>query len=118
MGLAIVEALENLLARVDTPGVRMFSRSIAQGETMGVVQACASQTCQVFESGNTEDSKRRLWAPGHKQRHTGKKRCETNANASETLLHTKDASPKTAYASIVARGIEGYVCGDCRTHSH
>jgi tight adherence protein C len=36
MGLTLVEALENLLARVDTPGVRMFSRSIAQGETMGV----------------------------------------------------------------------------------
>ena len=36
MGLTLVEALENLLVRVDTPGVRMFSRSIAQGETMGV----------------------------------------------------------------------------------
>jgi tight adherence protein C len=36
MGLTLVEALENFLARVDTPGVRMFSRSIAQGETMGV----------------------------------------------------------------------------------
>jgi tight adherence protein C len=36
MGLTLVEALENLLSRVDTPGVRMFSRSIAQGETMGV----------------------------------------------------------------------------------
>ena len=36
MGLTLVEALENLLARVDTPGVRMFSRSISQGETMGV----------------------------------------------------------------------------------
>ena len=36
MGLTLVEALENLLTRVDTPGVRMFSRSIAQGETMGV----------------------------------------------------------------------------------
>ena len=36
MGLTLVEALENLLARVDTPGVRMFSRSIAQGESMGV----------------------------------------------------------------------------------
>ena len=36
MGLTLVEALENLLARIDTPGVRMFSRSIAQGETMGV----------------------------------------------------------------------------------
>ena len=36
MGLTLVEALDNLLGRVDTPGVRMFSRSIAQGETMGV----------------------------------------------------------------------------------
>jgi tight adherence protein C len=36
MGLTLVEALENLLKRVDTPGVRMFARSIAQGETMGV----------------------------------------------------------------------------------
>jgi tight adherence protein C len=36
MGLTLVEALENFLNRVDTPGVRMFSRSIAQGETMGV----------------------------------------------------------------------------------
>jgi tight adherence protein C len=36
MGLTLVEALENLLVRVDTPGVRMLSRSISQGETMGV----------------------------------------------------------------------------------
>jgi len=36
MGLTLVEALENFLTRIDTPGVRMFSRSIAQGETMGV----------------------------------------------------------------------------------
>ncbi len=36
MGLTLVEALDHLLVRVDTPGVRMFSRSIAQGETMGV----------------------------------------------------------------------------------
>jgi tight adherence protein C len=36
MGLTLVEALENFLARVNTPGVRMFARSIAQGETMGV----------------------------------------------------------------------------------
>ena len=36
MGLTLVEALNNLLARIDTAGVRMFSRSIAQGETMGV----------------------------------------------------------------------------------
>jgi tight adherence protein C len=36
MGLTLVEALENFLGRVDTPGVRMFARSISQGETMGV----------------------------------------------------------------------------------
>lgn len=36
MGLTLVEALEHMLARIDTPGVRMFARSIAQGETMGV----------------------------------------------------------------------------------
>ena len=36
MGLTLVEALEHLLTRINTPGVRMFARSIAQGETMGV----------------------------------------------------------------------------------
>ena len=36
MGLTLVEALENLLVRVNTPGIRMFARSISQGETMGV----------------------------------------------------------------------------------
>jgi tight adherence protein C len=36
MGLTLVEALQHLLVRIDTPGVRMFARSIAQGETMGV----------------------------------------------------------------------------------
>jgi tight adherence protein C len=36
MGLTLVEALENLLVRVNTPGIRMVARSIAQGETMGV----------------------------------------------------------------------------------
>ncbi|HEY1316504.1 MAG TPA: type II secretion system F family protein [Gaiella sp.] len=36
MGLTLVEALENLNTRVDTPGVRMLARSISQGETMGV----------------------------------------------------------------------------------
>ena len=36
MGLTLVEALENFLARIDTAGVRMFARSIAQGEVMGV----------------------------------------------------------------------------------
>ena len=34
--LTLVEALENFLARIDTVGVRMFGRSIAQGETLGV----------------------------------------------------------------------------------
>ena len=36
MGLTLVEALENFLQRIDTVGVRMFARSIAQGETLGV----------------------------------------------------------------------------------
>jgi pilus assembly protein TadC len=36
MGLTLVEALENLLVRVDTPGIRMLARSISQGEIMGV----------------------------------------------------------------------------------
>ena len=36
MGLTLVEALENLLGRMNTPGIRMFARSVAQGETMGV----------------------------------------------------------------------------------
>jgi tight adherence protein C len=36
MGLTLVEALENFLSRIDTAGVRMFARSIAQGEVMGV----------------------------------------------------------------------------------
>ena len=36
MGLTLVEALDNFLRRIDTPGVRMFARSIAQGETLGV----------------------------------------------------------------------------------
>jgi tight adherence protein C len=36
MGLTLVEALGNFLTRVDTVGVRIFARSIAQGETMGV----------------------------------------------------------------------------------
>jgi tight adherence protein C len=36
MGLTLVEALEHFLQRVNSPGVRMFARSIAQGETMGV----------------------------------------------------------------------------------
>ena len=36
MGLTLVEALDNFLGRIDTAGVRMFARSIAQGETLGV----------------------------------------------------------------------------------
>jgi tight adherence protein C len=36
MGLTLVEALENFLRRIDTPGVRMFARSISQGESLGV----------------------------------------------------------------------------------
>ena len=36
MGLSTTAALENMLARVDTAGVRMFVRSIIQGETLGV----------------------------------------------------------------------------------
>jgi tight adherence protein C len=36
MGLTLVEALANFQRRVDTPAVRLFSRSIAQGEALGV----------------------------------------------------------------------------------
>ena len=36
MGLSTTEALENLLVRADTPGVRSFVRSVIQGETLGV----------------------------------------------------------------------------------
>ena len=36
MGLSTTAALENLLARTETIGVRMFVRSIIQGETLGV----------------------------------------------------------------------------------
>ena len=36
MGLSTTAALENLLGRVDTTSVRMFVRSIIQGETLGV----------------------------------------------------------------------------------
>jgi len=36
MGLTLVEALEHFLERVETGGVRVFARSIAQGETLGV----------------------------------------------------------------------------------
>jgi tight adherence protein C len=36
LGLATNEALQNLLTRVDTPGLRSFVRSVLQGETLGV----------------------------------------------------------------------------------
>jgi tight adherence protein C len=36
MGLSIQEALMNMLARVDTPPMRSFVRSVVQGETLGV----------------------------------------------------------------------------------
>jgi tight adherence protein C len=36
MGLTLVEALANFQRRVDTPAVRLFARSVAQGETLGV----------------------------------------------------------------------------------
>jgi tight adherence protein C len=52
MGLTLVEALENLLSRINTPGVRMFARSISQGETMGV------STGQIMRNLATELRKR------------------------------------------------------------
>jgi tight adherence protein C len=36
MGLSTNEALQNMLARADTPAMRSFVRSIVQGETLGV----------------------------------------------------------------------------------
>jgi tight adherence protein C len=36
MGLSTTEALQNMLARADTPAMRSFVRSIVQGETLGV----------------------------------------------------------------------------------
>jgi tight adherence protein C len=36
MGLAISEALQNMLARAETPAMRSFVRSVVQGETLGV----------------------------------------------------------------------------------
>ena len=36
MGLSTTQTLENLGVRADTPGMRMFVRSIAQGETLGI----------------------------------------------------------------------------------
>jgi tight adherence protein C len=53
MGLTLVEALENFLNRIDTAGVRMFARSIAQGETLGV------STGQIMRNLAVELRKRR-----------------------------------------------------------
>ena len=53
MGLTLVEALMNFLGRIDTAGVRMFARSIAQGETMGV------STGQIMRNLAVELRKRR-----------------------------------------------------------
>jgi tight adherence protein C len=36
MGLAVGDALDNLLARSDTPGMRTFVRAMSQGERLGV----------------------------------------------------------------------------------
>lgn len=36
MGLTLAEALTHLQARADTPGVRLFARSVIQGEILGV----------------------------------------------------------------------------------
>ena len=36
MGLSLTEALQNLLLRAETPGLRSFIRSVLQGETLGV----------------------------------------------------------------------------------
>jgi tight adherence protein C len=36
MGLTTAEALEGMLKRVDTPGIRAFVRAVIQGETLGV----------------------------------------------------------------------------------
>jgi tight adherence protein C len=53
MGLTLVEALENFLRRIDTQGVRMFARSISQGETLGV------STGQIMRNLAVELRKRR-----------------------------------------------------------
>ena len=53
MGLAINEALRNMLARCDTPAVRSFVRSILQGETLGV------SIGQIMRNLSTEMRKRR-----------------------------------------------------------
>jgi tight adherence protein C len=36
MGLTISEALKNMLARADSPALRMFVQAVLQGETLGV----------------------------------------------------------------------------------
>ena len=36
MGLSTSQTLENLFVRADTEGMRMFVRSIIQGETLGI----------------------------------------------------------------------------------
>jgi tight adherence protein C len=53
MGLSTNEALQNMLARADTPAVRSFVRSILQGETLGV------SIGQIMRSLATEMRKRR-----------------------------------------------------------
>jgi tight adherence protein C len=53
MGLSTNEALQNMLARCDTPAVRSFVRSVLQGETLGV------SIGQIMRSLATEMRKRR-----------------------------------------------------------
>ena len=53
MGLTLVEALANFQRRVDTPAVRLFARSIAQGESLGV------PISQLMRNLSSETRKRR-----------------------------------------------------------
>lgn len=53
MGLTLTEALANFQVRMDTPAVRLFARSLAQGETMGV------PTAQLMRNLAEETRKRR-----------------------------------------------------------
>lgn len=63
MGIMLVEALQNFLGRIDTPGVRMFARSIAQGESLGV------STGQIMRNLAVELRKRRrAWAEERAQK--------------------------------------------------